>query len=250
MAAPYRGVLLDLFGTLVAFEASRIPEMVVGGRQVRTSVAGLAPALARWAPDTTPELFLEALIRVSDEMARARTSDHVELPARERFRRALERVGCADSALAEAAIHLSRAHMAVIAAATSLPEGHLALLGKLRARYRLGLVSNFDDTATAYEILLRHGLLGLLDTVVVSEGLGLRKPHPAPVRVGVAGLGLEAGEVLFVGDSFAEDVGGACNAGVDAAWIDTDGHGVPEGAEPPRYRLRAFAELGSVLDRR
>src|SRR5262245_2018922 len=119
--AAYRGVLFDLFGTLVAFDPERLPELEVGGRQVRTTVAGLTAVLAEWVPATTPAAFLTALAAVSDEMARARTADHVELPSRERFRRALERVGCGDVRGVEAAIQLSRAHMACIAAATVLP---------------------------------------------------------------------------------------------------------------------------------
>ncbi|TMA51339.1 MAG: HAD family hydrolase [Deltaproteobacteria bacterium] len=207
MPAPYRGVLLDLFGTLITFEPGRLPEMQVGSERIRTTVAGLAGPLATWAPGTTPEGFLQALVAVSDEMARGRTSDHVELPSRERFRRALERVGCDDTRLAEAAVHLSRAHMALIATATILPDEHRALLEALRPRYRLGLVSNFDDTAT----------------------------------------GLGADEVLFVGDTFAEDVLGARAAGVDAAWIDARGGGVPDGATPPRFRLRGLCELAPLL---
>src|SRR6266850_1986690 len=200
MPSPYRGVLLDLFGTLITFDPD-------------------------WVPDVTLGDFWQALLTVSDEMARVRAYDHVELPSRERFRRALERVGCDEARQAEAAVHLSRAHMALIATATILPDEHRALLEALRPRYRLGLVSNFDDTATAYEILRRHGLLAYLDGVVVSEALGLRKPHPALVRAGLSDLGLGADEVLFVGDTFAEDVLGARAAGVDAAWIDAQCRG-------------------------
>src|SRR4029077_2064780 len=159
MPAAYRGVLLDLFGTLISFEPARLPELQVGGERIRTPVGGLASPLAAWVPGTTPEEFLRALVTVSDEMARARAHERVELPSRERFRRALERVGCDDTHLAEAAVHLSRAHMGIVASATTLPDDHQVLLAALRPRYRLGLVSNFDDTATAYEILRRHGLL-------------------------------------------------------------------------------------------
>src|SRR5207247_647392 len=181
MAAPYRGVLFDLFGTLVAFDAGRLPELEVEGVRHRTTVGGLAPALAEWVPGVSLAAFARALLAVSDELARARAVDHlelpsrerfrralaragcapgvlasaagpagwvpgvsraafagallavsdelararavdhIELPSRERFRRALARVGCAPGVLAEAAVDLSRAHMALIAAATVLP---------------------------------------------------------------------------------------------------------------------------------
>jgi putative hydrolase of the HAD superfamily len=243
----YRGLLLDLFGTLIAFEPERVPEMVVGGTRLRTTVAVLGPLLRQWVPGTTEERFFEALVSVNEELARARTWDHIELPSRERFRRALERVGCEEEQLPEAAVHFSRAHMQLVAEATTVPPGHHALLEELRPHYRLGLVSNFDDTATAYDILLRHRLAGYLDPIIVSEALGLRKPHPALVRAGLAGLGLGAEEVLFVGDTFSEDIAGAHAAGVAAAWIDAKGRGVPDDGPQPRHVLRTLLELRGIL---
>ena len=239
----YRGVLLDLFGTLVHFDARRLPELPVGDERVRTTVGALGPLLAEWVPGVTPEAFWPVLLAVSEEMARARAEQLLELPSRERFRRALERVGCGEASVGEAAVSLSRAHMAAIVAATVFPAEHAALLVALRRSYRLGVVSNFDDTGAAYDILARHGVLPLLDTVVVSEALGLRKPHPALVRTGLRGLGLAPHEALFVGDTFADDVGAATAAGTDAAWIDARGAGVPDGAPAPRYVLRALAAM-------
>src|SRR5215470_3645543 len=231
MAARYRGILFDLFGTLITFDPAHLPELDTPDGPVRTTVAGLDGLLAEWVPGVALGAFWQALLAVSDEMARARVYDHVELPSRERFRRALERVGCDDVVQAEAAVHLSRAHMAMIVATTVFPPAHASLLAALRTRYRLGLVSNFDDTGAAYDILLRHGIAGHLDTVIVSEALGLRKPHPAVIRAGVRGLGLDGADVLVVGDTFVDDVGGARAAGIDAAWIDARGRGVPDGEE-------------------
>jgi putative hydrolase of the HAD superfamily len=247
MPRPYRGVLFDLFGTLIVFDRERLPEMDIGERRVRTTVANLGSLLARWAPGVTREAFLESIVSVSDEMARARRDALVELPSRERFRRALERLGCEDGVRDEAAVHLSRAHMGAIAAATVFPESHSALLAALRPRYRIGVVSNFDDTATAYEILVRHGILPQVDTIVVSEALGLRKPHPALVRVALDAIGVATHEALFVGDTFAEDVAGAHAAGVDAAWIDARGEGAPAAARPAEYTLRTLPELAAVF---
>jgi FMN phosphatase YigB (HAD superfamily) len=244
---PYRAILLDLFGTLITFDADRLPEMEVRGRRLRTTVGALAGPLAQWVPEVAPAEFLAALLGVSEAMARARAYDHVELPSRERFRRALERVGCDEDRLPEAAVHLSRAHMAAIAAATVLPPAHAALLAALQARFRLAVVTNFDDTATAYDILLRHGIASMVGTIVVSEALGLRKPHPAVVRAALYGLEVVPEEALFVGDTFAEDVAGARAAGVAAAWIDARGTGVPADQPPPRHVLGALPELGAIL---
>lgn len=243
----WRGVLLDLFGTLIGFDVRDLPTLTIGGGTVHTTLAGLAPLARAWLPRVPIEELFEALATVSEEMARARGYDHVELPSRERFRRALERVGCDDGALAEAAVQLSRAHMRAIVGVTRFPASHRALLEALRPRYRLALVSNFDDTGAAYDILVRHDILRFLDAVVVSEGVGLRKPHPALVRAALQSLDLPPEAALFVGDNLVEDGGAARAAGVDLAWIDAAGGGVPAGAPPPRFVLRTLPELADVL---
>jgi FMN phosphatase YigB (HAD superfamily) len=244
----YRGVLLDLFGTLITFDVGKLPSMSTGGRTVQTTLAAIAPLAETWVPHVPVGEIFQALMTVSEEMARARGYDHVELPSRERFRRALERVGCEDDVLVEAAMQLSRAHMREIARVTEFPPSHRAVLEGLRPRFRTALVSNFDDTSAAYDILARHGILPYLDAVVVSEAVGLRKPHPALVRAALQSLDLPREAALFVGDNLVEDGGAARAAGVDLAWIDRAGTGVPADVPPPRWTLRAFPELAGVLE--
>lgn len=247
-APAYGAVLFDLFGTLLAFDVERLPTVTVGDRTVRSTLGGLEAELAEALPGVALSDVWQALVTVSDELAQARSWDHVELPSRERFRRLLVRLGCDDARCDEAAVLLSRAHMRGIVAATVFPPEHAALLRAVRARHRVALVSNFDDTASGYDILRRHGILEHLDVVVVSEAFGLRKPHPALVRVPLRELGLAASEALFVGDTFADDVGAAHAAGVDCAWIDARGNGVPPAAPfAPRYIIRTLPELATIL---
>ena len=248
MAGRYRGMLFDLFGTVITFDAGRLPELTVLGERVRSTVGGLGDRLADWVPDTSPAEFWRALMTVSETMARVRAEDHVELPSRERFRRALELVGCEDERMLEAAVDLSRAHMAMIVHTTVLPPGHRGVLEAARARGPVALVSNFDDTGSVYDILRRHGIIGYFDTVVVSEAVGLRKPEPALVRIALRSLELDPTDALLVGDTFEEDVAAARGAGVDTAWIDRHGSGVPSGASPPTYVLRALTDVLPILE--
>lgn len=244
----YRALLLDLFGTLVFAEPERLPALEIGRTTVRSTLVGLGDLLATYAPGVAPGVFWHALAAVSEEMAARRAREHIEEPARERFRRALARVGCGARACVEGGAALARAHHRTLAAATVLPPAHAALLDGWRAHYRLAVVSNFDDTAGAYDILHRHGILGRVDAVVVSESVGLRKPHPLLVETALHALGAGAEEALLVGDTYAEDIAGAHAAGVDAAWIDRHGHGLPGRAAPPRFVLRGLDELDRRLD--
>jgi FMN phosphatase YigB (HAD superfamily) len=244
----YRGVLFDLFGTLIHFDDQRLPALDVEGRTLRTTVPALMPLLADILPAVAAGELLLTLRSVSEEMARERV-DHREHPSRERFRRVLDRLGCDDARCGEAAVMLSRVHMRAIADATVFPTSHATLLDDVRREHRVGVVSNFDDTATGYGILARHGILDAVETVVISEAVGMRKPHPALVREGLRGLDLAPHEVLFVGDTLNEDIAAARAAGVDAVWIDLRGQGLPEGMETPRWTIRALPELATILER-
>ena len=244
----YEGVLLDLFGTLVHFDPARLPVVRIGERDVPSTLPALDELLATHAPGVAPAAFRQALGTVSQELARERMHDHVERPSSERFRRALARVGCTAEASEAGGAALARAHHRTLAAATLLPAEHGLLLDDLRRRrHRLAVVSNFDDTAGAHDVLERHGILTRVDAVVVSERVGLRKPHPLMVETALRMLEVPARSGVLVGDTFAEDVAAAHAAGIDAAWIDRDGQGVPPTATPPRFVLRALPELGAVL---
>jgi FMN phosphatase YigB (HAD superfamily) len=244
----YAGVLLDLFGTLVLAEPERLPVLRIGATSVRTTIGALGPLLAAYAPGVSGEAFWHALAGVSEEMNQRRLREHVEEPSRERFRRALARVGCDAEACREGGAALARAHHRALADVIVLPPAHLALLDELRARHRVAVVSNFDDTNAVFEILHRHGVLGRVDTVVVSESLGLRKPHPLMVESALRSLDVAPDAALMVGDTFAEDVEAAHAAGVDAAWLAREAQGIPPGATPPRFVLGSLPELAQVLD--
>jgi HAD superfamily hydrolase (TIGR01509 family) len=97
-------------------------------------------------------------------------------------------------------------------------------LRELRARgLRLVCVSNWDYSLP--EVLGRVGLLGLLDGVVTSAGVGVAKPDPAIFEAGLKVAGTSADEVLHVGDSSEEDIAGAASAGIRGLLLDRSGGG-------------------------
>ena len=53
------------------------------------------------------------------------------------------------------------------------------MLGELKERYRLGLLSNFTHAPAAKEIIDGVGLASLFDVVLISGDLGYRNPHPS-----------------------------------------------------------------------
>src|SRR5580765_1242753 len=84
-----RAILFDLFGTVVHF-APRAP---TEGSGFGAPMAWLREAAARELPGVRFEDLLPALMEVSAELVRQRPPEYLEVPSRERFRRAVERVG-------------------------------------------------------------------------------------------------------------------------------------------------------------
>jgi putative hydrolase of the HAD superfamily len=94
----------------------------------------------------------------------------------------------------------------------------LALLGRLRRSYRLGVVTNGSSQAQ------RGKLSGLqietfFDPIIVSEEVGHRKPEFAIFRLAARGWPLAHAEVLFVGDDAILDIGGAKGAGMQTLQV-------------------------------
>jgi putative hydrolase of the HAD superfamily len=112
------------------------------------------------------------------------------------------------------------------------PEpGVAAVLEGLRLRgVHAAMVSNSMFRREVLEGELgRHGLAEYFRFVMSSADYGLRKPHPSLFRTALARLGLPAEKVLFVGDSFANDVVGASGVGMRTAWYNPTGAAPGEG---------------------
>lgn len=92
--------------------------------------------------------------------------------------------------------------------------------------YKLVLVSNFYGNIQA--VLKDFGLDGFFSRIVESSVVGVRKPDPAIYRLGVEAMGLPAGQVLVVGDSFSKDVVPAKKVGCKVAWLKGEGWGNEE----------------------
>jgi putative hydrolase of the HAD superfamily len=59
--------------------------------------------------------------------------------------------------------------------------------------------------------------------VWASAYAGCNKPHPGIFFQALVQMGLSAGRTLYVGDSYAHDVVGARNAGLDVVLLDRKG---------------------------
>lgn len=94
----------------------------------------------------------------------------------------------------------------------------IATLHWLRERgLRLGIITNGSAEMQQLKIE-RLGLASLMDTVLISEREGLRKPDAAIFERALNLLAVDAASVWFVGDHPDADVRGASEAGLTAVW--------------------------------
>ena len=242
----YPFILFDLFRTVLLF-TPQAPTGQVKEPTWRAAMGSLRGRAATLLDGIEFDFFVDALYDVSVAIAKARPPEYRELPIEERYARALARLGCEGPSARAMATKLAALQLDAQAANTELPAAHAALLRDLARERRLAVVSNFDHGPTAHGLLARHGLDQVLTTAVISIDIGRRKPHPAIFTTALERLGATPNEALFVGDSLAEDVGGAAAAGMDTAWVNWAGGALPADGPQPTYVLRALPELREAL---
>lgn len=246
----FKAVVLDLFDTLVRWEPTQLPTLEWRGRTIRSTVPWLVPRL-REAFDGNFDLsaYLDTYHAVIEEIIAQRERDLIEITCHERFVRTLGRLGLPEGGVLEgAARDLTRLHMAGVRSVTSAPQEYVAAVRRIAPSHRLGLLSNFDDSQTAREILADTGVAHLFEAVIISADLALRKPNPLIFRRMLEMLGLEPDEVLFVGDTPREDVIGARNAGIPTAWLSRGKGTLPEDIPTPDFILDDLTGLPALLD--
>ena len=138
-------------------------------------------------------------------------------------------------------------HMRQLARAMEFPESHRALLDRLRPRYRLGIISNFDHGPTVEMALTAHGIRDRFEAVVVSADIGWRKPWPEIFLEAFRQMGIGPVDAIFVGDTPEVDVLGAQAVGMDVIWIDDGTKALPPGSPLPTHTVKNFVEVGDLL---
>jgi putative hydrolase of the HAD superfamily len=95
------------------------------------------------------------------------------------------------------------------------------VLDVLREHYRLGIVTDAQSVYARGE-LHKVGLLGYFDPIVVSGDHGYRKPDRRLFQYALDGMGVAAGNSLYVGNDMHRDIYGAREAGLTTVMFDSD----------------------------
>jgi len=244
----YRAVLFDLFDTLVLFDRERLPLIEVSGKALRSTAGHVHAAVARHFPDVSLDAVYSGLAESWKEAERQRAIDHREVAAPARFAHFLQCLAIDPASCPTDFVRsLADTHRRELGKAAEFPAHHGVLLQKLAARYRLAVVSNFDYTPTALDILGGAGVVELFEAIVVSDAVGWRKPHARIFEATLARMGLTPDGALFVGDRLDIDVAGAQAVGMDTAWVNREGGTIPAATLAPTFEITDLGELGPIL---
>lgn len=227
LRAGWRALSFDLDGTLYDYERCHREALRAAARE------------ARWRWGLSLAEFL-SLYEESRAIVHGRLLDTAASHSRLLYFHELAGHQAGRFSLREAR-RLERAYWSGFYEAMRVFRGVPEVLRRLRRRaVRLALTTDMV-TATQYEKLARLGLAKAFDVVVTSEESGRDKPDPAIFHLCTRRLGVEAKDVIHIGDDYDRDVEGARKVGMQALWF------APR-AEPGKVKpVRSFAELERVL---
>ena len=140
---------------------------------------------------------------------------------------------------------LSEDFLNMTTARFSLLEGAEELVRYLAAKYPLTVVTN-GFVEVQYEKFDKSGLRDCFAHIVLSEEVGCQKPNPRIFEEALRMNGLQAEDVVMIGDSWNSDIQGAINAGIDQIWIRKSKDPLPEG-QSATYLVQSLSEVMEIL---
>ncbi|MFB6253556.1 MAG: HAD family hydrolase [Halobacteriaceae archaeon] len=114
------------------------------------------------------------------------------------------------------------------------------ILERLAKHHDIGILTNGDHTVQQRKITA-HGFDDIVDEVIISNEIGIRKPNPDIFKV--AKRRLEADNHLYIGDTVREDIIPALNNGFHTIYIGNTEEEVPIQVKD----LRAIADLLTII---
>ncbi len=141
---------------------------------------------------------------------------------------------------------LNSSFIAIMAEICTPIEGAISLLDALKEKVNLGIITN-GFTQLQQARLERTGLKDYFDVLVISEQVGVAKPHKAIFEHTLALMGNPLpSQVLMVGDNPDSDILGGINAGLHTCWFNQYQKEAPQGINP-HYEVSSLKQLQHLL---
>jgi HAD superfamily hydrolase (TIGR01662 family) len=103
-----------------------------------------------------------------------------------------------------------------------MPDLHSVLDEIQNTGYRLGIISNAGNVGNVQRLIDKADIREYFDPILISSGVGLRKPHRLLFEAILNTWKLPAEQVVMIGDMLNADVLGAQGVGMHQIWITAE----------------------------
>lgn len=235
---PVQAVLFDLFDTLMLIEKNHefyIPSLMKAHEVLAKNGLGVAFPI-----------FYNAYIKARNALY-AEANKRLEEPHfNVRIENALKILGYLSDIENEVIAEATNAFCEEFTKYVRIDEEALSTLKNLHRKYTLGIISNFAIPECVDKLLKEKGLDSFLNVVIVSAAVNKRKPSPEIFQKALKNLGVNKGNVVFVGDTPKADIEGARSFGMKTIYIERREQKM--GKAFPDYVIKSLAELTSALE--
>lgn len=122
-------------------------------------------------------------------------------------------------------------------------DGAKELLCYLKDKgYKLVMLSN-GFTELQYRKMKNVGFEGLFDEIILSDVVGVNKPHPQIFELALGRVGGTAQNSIMIGDNYLADIQGAMNAGMDQVWYNAYNEEVEVAPTYTVYHLKDIMQI-------
>ena len=234
-----------IIGVLVAYVGPKLfgqigkSESKIARAQLVTLQNALDQYLQQHAPATARRFPLPAMRHLREQIAQAHPELAHDFTAQRKLslQHAFESSGDSEDLIEPAfeAFYAARNDV-------TLYDDCLPALARLAARFPLIALTNGNAD------LARTGIGHFFIGCVSAKQVGVAKPHAPIFEVARAQLGLDAAQILHVGDDPWLDVEGAHTAGFASAWINRTQAVWPAEIIPAHLNLTDLTQLADALD--
>ena len=120
------------------------------------------------------------------------------------------------------------------------------VLEYLKPRYRIYILSNGFAELQSRK-MQSAGIAHYFDGVVLSEDIGVNKPHRAIFDHALRVAGVTADRALMIGDNYEVDIKGACGAGIDQVFYNVAGLYISGEVLIPTHTIGSLLELKEIV---
>ena len=121
-----------------------------------------------------------------------------------------------------------------------------AVLDYLKSRYRLYVLSNGFSELQSRK-MQSAGIADYFDGVVLSDDIGVNKPHREIFEHALRVAGVTPDRALMIGDNYEVDIKGAMGVKMDQVFSDVSGTTLSDEQEKPTYINESLLQLKDFL---